>query len=66
VGALFAIGVIAVVLRTTWGVAAREAFLTTATTIGGALVDKYVLPFEVAGVLLTVALIGAVVLVRED
>jgi NADH-quinone oxidoreductase subunit J len=66
VGALFAIGVSIIVLRTDWGTSTREAFATTATAIGGALLDKYVLPFEIAGVLLTIALIGAVVLVREE
>jgi NADH-quinone oxidoreductase subunit J len=66
VGALFAIGVSAVVLRTDWDPASHGGFVTTAAAIGGAIVEKYVLPFEVAGVLLTIALIGAVVLVRED
>ncbi|HLB29310.1 MAG TPA: NADH-quinone oxidoreductase subunit J, partial [Dehalococcoidia bacterium] len=44
----------------------RGPFPQTTEAIGEALLDKYVLPFEIAGVLLTVALIGAVVLVRED
>jgi NADH:ubiquinone oxidoreductase subunit 6 (subunit J) len=30
------------------------------------LLDKYVLPFEVASVLLLVAMIGAILLVREE
>ena len=66
VGALFAIAVTTIVLRTDWGEALRGPFQTTAAAIGGAMVDKYVLPFEIAGILLTVALIGAVVIVRED
>lgn len=66
VGALFAVAIAATVLRTEWGEMHREPFQTTAAAIGAAMVNKYVLPFEIAGVLLTVALIGAVVLVRED
>lgn len=66
VGALFTIAVAAIVVRTDWGAAVRGPFSTTAAAIGAAMVDKYVLPFEIAGLLLTVALIGAVVVVRED
>jgi len=53
-------------LATDWRVVSRGPFPQTTEAIGEALLDKYVLPFEIAGVLLTVALIGAVVLVRED
>jgi len=53
-------------LATDWTEVSRGPFAQTARAIGEALLDKYVLPFEVAGVLLTVALIGAVVLVREE
>ena len=45
--------------------AARD-FDTTAGAIGQALIGRYVLAFEVASVLLLAALIGAIVLVRED
>jgi NADH:ubiquinone oxidoreductase subunit 6 (subunit J) len=34
--------------------------------IGEALLDKYVLPFEIASVILLAAMVGAIVLVRED
>ena len=34
--------------------------------IGEALLDKYVLPFEIASVLLLVAMLGAIVLVRPE
>ncbi len=38
----------------------------TAAAIGKALLDPYALPFEVASVLLVVAMVGAIILVRED
>jgi NADH-quinone oxidoreductase subunit J len=43
-----------------------EGFDATSQLIGEALIDKWVLPFEVAAVLLLVAMIGAIMLVRED
>ena len=45
---------------------AGQSFATTADVIGDALLGRYVLAFEVASVLLLAALIGAIVLVRED
>ena len=51
-------------LKTDWPEADRGPFLTTAAAIGEALLDPYVLPFEVASVLLVVAMVGAIVLVR--
>ena len=45
---------------------AERDFASTADVIGSALVGRYVLAFEVASVLLLAALIGAIVLVRED
>jgi NADH-quinone oxidoreductase subunit J len=59
-------GVSYIVVQTDWRVAARGSFQTTAADIGDALVQPFVLPFEIASVLLVVALIGAIVLVRED
>lgn len=41
-------------------------FDSTTNAIGEALIDKWVLPFEVAAVLLLVAMVGAILLVRED
>jgi len=42
--------------------------VATTTDLGVALVsgDQYVLPFEVASILLTAAMIGAIVIARED
>ncbi|GBD13750.1 NADH-quinone oxidoreductase subunit J [bacterium HR24] len=58
--------VIAVAVATDWGDGAREGFRETASAIGEALLNRYVLPFEVASVLLLAAMLGAIVLVRED
>lgn len=43
-----------------------QSFTGTVRTIGTALLGKYLLPFELASVLLLAALIGAIALVRED
>jgi NADH-quinone oxidoreductase subunit J len=41
-------------------------FATTVQSIGTALLEPYILAFEVASVLLLAALVGAILLVRED
>jgi NADH:ubiquinone oxidoreductase subunit 6 (subunit J) len=71
VGALLvsvAVGIISVwvVIFTPWKL--RDSLLTmpTAESIGGLLLTRYVLPFEIASLLLTVALIGAIVIAREE
>jgi len=55
-----------VVVFTPWKV--RDALLDipTAESIGGLMLTRYVLPFEIASLLLTVALIGAIVIAREE
>jgi NADH:ubiquinone oxidoreductase subunit 6 (subunit J) len=55
-----------VVIFTPWQV--RDSLLDapTAESIGGLMLTRYVLPFEIASLLLTVALIGAIVIARED
>ena len=60
----FTIGFIS--LETDWSIAERGGFEETASAIGEALLDKYVLPFEMASVLLLVAMLGAIVLVRPE
>jgi len=47
-----------------WEVAASHEHTTEA--LATILFSRYVLPFEIAGLVLTVALIGAIVLARED
>jgi NADH:ubiquinone oxidoreductase subunit 6 (subunit J) len=63
---LLTAGVIFVVLQTDWREASRGSFDATAASIGDALLKPFVLPFEIASVLLVVAMIGAIVLVREE
>ena len=61
-------GVLAYVLvHVPWPVAAASAPQAAISKLGQALigVDQFVLPFEVASVLLLVALVGAVVIARE-
>jgi NADH:ubiquinone oxidoreductase subunit 6 (subunit J) len=55
-----------VMLTTPWRV--RTDLVSTPTTekIGQLLLSNYVLPFEIASVLLTAALIGALVIAREN
>lgn len=65
-GGLIAAVLVLVIAGTEWTVVQREGFGSTAEAIGEALLDKYILPFEIAGVLLLVAMIGAIVFVREE
>ena len=60
----FTIGFISI--QTDWSIAGRGGFDETASAIGEALLSKYVLPFEMASVLLLVAMLGAIVLVRPE
>ncbi len=60
----FTIGIIS--LETDWSVVEREGFEETASEIGEALLSTYVLPFEIAAVLLLVAMLGAIVLVHPE
>ena len=55
-----------VVISTPWRT--RDSLLDMPTTesIGGLMLTRYVLPFEIASLLLTVALIGAIVIAREE
>ena len=70
-GLAFAAGVVfvAVDARSSWNVVAdlgADRFPTTVGAIGDLLLGRYLLAFEVASVLLLAALVGAIVLVRED
>jgi NADH-quinone oxidoreductase subunit J len=64
--ALVGVTVGAIALATDWRETTRGPFSETAAAIGEALLDKYVLPFEIASVILLAAMVGAIVLVRED
>ena len=55
-----------IVFRTKWPLLIEpEAPKATVATLGNLLLSDYVLPFEVASILLVAALIGAVILVRQ-
>jgi NADH:ubiquinone oxidoreductase subunit 6 (subunit J) len=58
--------IIFVSVETEWPKADREGFAETASQIGAALIEPHVLAFEVAGVLLVVAMLGAIMLVRPS
>ena len=64
-GLLFATTLIAIT-STDWNV--RGALLegSTVVPLGALMLTRYVLPFEIAGLVLTVALVGAIVIARED
>jgi NADH-quinone oxidoreductase subunit J len=65
VAGLVGVVIVFAALKTPWATTADDdRFPTTARAIGNALLDPFVLPFEVASVLLVVAIIGAIVLVR--
>jgi NADH-quinone oxidoreductase subunit J len=53
-----------VALSTDWATVDRDVTGSTARAIGNALLDPYVLPFEVASILLVIAMVGAIILVR--
>ncbi len=70
-GVLFAASVAFVTLDADWLRASGEAldaqsFASTVEAVGDALLGRYLLAFEVASVLLLSALVGAILLVRED
>ena len=55
-----------IAVRTDWAISDRGPFSETAAVIGEALLDPFVLPFEVASALLVAAMIGAIVILREE
>lgn len=65
VAGLMGATIIFVGLQTEWSTVEEDRFDTTAAAIGEALLDPYVLPFEVASVVLLVAMVGAIILVRS-
>ena len=57
---------IGVVISHPWRSATSSLNIETADSIGSLLLTTYVLPFWIASVLLTVGLVGAIVIARED
>jgi NADH-quinone oxidoreductase subunit J len=64
--AVVAVLLVFAALDTQWNIADRGGFEQTARTIGDLLLDRYVLAFEVASVLLLAAIVGAIVLARPE
>ncbi|MFN8521538.1 MAG: NADH-quinone oxidoreductase subunit J [Chloroflexota bacterium] len=57
---------LATLLSHPWNVLPQPASAPTSEPIGTLILSTYVLPFEIASVLLTVGMIGAIVIARED
>jgi NADH-quinone oxidoreductase subunit J len=62
--ALFLAAIVLVISRTGWQIASIH--LLDTASIATILFSRYVLPFEIAGLSLTIALIGAIVIARQD
>jgi NAD(P)H-quinone oxidoreductase subunit 6 len=59
-------GLTFVALQTPWDAAPAPPASSTTATLGNALLGQYVLPFEVASLLLVAVLVGAVALIRKE
>ena len=55
-----------IVRETPWGKAGEAAYAPTTAKIGDLFLDQYLLPFELASLVLLAALIGAAVLSRKE
>lgn len=66
IAGLVTVTIALVSLETDWSIAERGGFEETASEIGNSLVSTWVLPFELAAVVLLVAMLGAIVLVRPE
>ena len=64
-GLLFAV-VVFVIYDTSWRVTTRAAYPATAASLGEAFLKPFVVPFEIASVLLLTAMVGAIVLTKEE
>ena len=65
-----ALGILVILFRVfvvyPWGVEAPAGAAPTTGIIGQTLLTKYVLPFELASIVLLVAMVGAIILAKED
>jgi NADH:ubiquinone oxidoreductase subunit 6 (subunit J) len=64
--ALLFVGLAATVSRVGWPVVPGEIPIDAIQRLGAAFVGPYVIPFEIASVLLVVAMIGAIIIAREQ
>jgi NADH-quinone oxidoreductase subunit J len=65
-GGLVLAVVVFVAYDTDWRISNRPEFTTTAASLGQAFLKPYVVPFEIASVLLMTAMIGAIILTRPE
>lgn len=65
-GALLFVALAAIVTRISWPVAVAQVPPDAIQRLGADFVGKYAVPFEVASVLLVSALIGAIIIAREQ
>ena len=63
---LFAGAITSMMLRTNWNSQPAENMVTTTYSLGRLLLTEYVLIFEILGMLLLIALIGAASIARKD
>ena len=55
-----------IIFRTSWNVNLETTFKPITKNIGFAIMNKFLLPFEIASILLLAALIGAVLIARSE
>ncbi len=65
VGALLFVVLVVAIVKVPWPVSASPAPADSIAMLGASFVGEYLVPFEVASVLLMVALIGAIIIARE-
>ena len=64
-GALLFAALLYIIINTNWPLSAPGDYTPTTEPIGGLLLSKYLLPFEISSVTLLIALIGAAYIVRR-
>ncbi len=66
VGVIFGLAMAYVYLKAGWTTNAQPAFTNTTASIGQELFTTYAVPFEVASLLLLVAMVGAIILTIKE
>ncbi|MBM4406302.1 MAG: NADH-quinone oxidoreductase subunit L [Chloroflexi bacterium] len=65
-GVLFAVTLIVIFTNTKWTLSGEAPAENTTALISDTLFDKFILPFEIASVVLVAAVIGAIVIAKEN
>ena len=65
-GVLLAVTLIVVFVNTDWNLSGDAPLDSTTAAIADSIFDTFVLPFEIASVLLLAAIIGSIVIAREN